>query len=291
MRVFSGPQATEAIEPGVADVLYHLFYTPCAITIEGNGMSITETLKHIPQQRQPMLLPGSLTCRLATALVVALGLACTPQQQADNNSPTYITTSTYAAQNRPDVRGTRGAVSADHPLAAQAGLRVLPEGGNATDAVIAMAGVLAVVRPHMNGIGGDAFGIFYNGESGEVTALNASGRAGEVATPEFFSAAGLDRIPGTGALSGSVPGAVAGWEDAHTRFGSMDFQALLAPAIEYAKNGFPVSIRLAMDFEEQGGSLNQAGRDLYLPDGSAPSLPSRVATSVPMTSAITPPPG
>ena len=114
----------------------------------------------------------------------------------------------------------------------------MQDGGNATDAIIAMAGVLAVVRPHMNGIGGDAFGIFYDGESGEVTALNASGRAGQLATPEFFRAAGVERIPGSGALSVSVPGAVAGWEDAHARYGSMDFQSLLAPAIDYAKNGF-----------------------------------------------------
>ena len=78
-----------------------------------------------------------------------------------------LSTTVYAPQNRPDVRGQIGAVSAGHPLAAQAGLRVLQEGGNATDAIIAMAGVLAVVRPHMNGIGGDAFGIFYNGATGE----------------------------------------------------------------------------------------------------------------------------
>lgn len=237
-------------------------------------MSITEAANHIPQLHRSTLLLSSLTCRLAIAVVTAVGVACTPEQQADNSSTIYVTTSSYAPQNRPDVRGTSGAVSADHPLAAQAGLRVLQEGGNATDAIIAMAGVLAVVRPHMNGIGGDAFGIFYDGASGEVTALNASGRAGEMATPEFFSAAGVDRIPGTGALSVSVPGAVAGWEDAHTRFGSMDFQALLAPAIEYAKNGFPVSTRLAMDFEAQGRSLNQAGRDLYLPNGSAPAVGS-----------------
>ena len=166
----------------------------------------------------------------------------------------------------------QGAVSSDHPLASQAGLRVLHEGGNATDAIIAMAGVLAVVRPHMNGIGGDAFGIFYDGESGEVTALNASGRAGEVATPEFFRAAGLNRIPGSGALSVSVPGAVAGWVDAHERYGTVDFQSLLEPAIDYARNGFPVSTRLALDFEEQGGSLNPAGRELYLPAGSAPEV-------------------
>ena len=85
-----------------------------------------------------------------------------------------MSTTTYAPQNRPDVRGTTGAVSAGHPLAAQAGLTVLKDGGTATDAIIAMAAVLAVVRPHMNGVGGDAFGIFYNGETGEVTALNAS---------------------------------------------------------------------------------------------------------------------
>jgi len=201
-----------------------------------------------------------------------MGMACTPEQQAVDTSPAFITTTSYAAQNRPDVRGMVGAVSSDHPLATQAGLRVLQEGGNATDAIIAMAGVLAVVRPHMNGIGGDAFGIFYDGESKEIKALNASGRVGAMATPEFFVAAGVDRIPGTGALSVSVPGAVAGWVDAHERFGTMDFQSLLAPAINYAKNGFAVSTRLAMDFEEQGRFLNQAGRNLYLPNGAAPPV-------------------
>ena len=167
-------------------------------------------------------------------------------------------------RNRPDVRGQIGAVSAGHPLAAQAGLRVLQDGGNATDAIIAMAGVLAVVRPHMNGIGGDAFGIFYNGETGEVTALNASGRSGALATPEFFAVAELDRIPSIGPLSVSVPGAVAGWIDAHDRYGSMNFAELLS-GIDYARNGFAVSSRLAQDFEEQGQNLNDAGRDLYLP--------------------------
>jgi gamma-glutamyltranspeptidase/glutathione hydrolase len=168
----------------------------------------------------------------------------------------------------------QGAVSSDHPLATQAGLRVLHEGGNATDAIIAMAGVLAVVRPHMNGIGGDAFGIFYDGETKEVTALNASGRAGEVATPEFFKAAGVNRIPGSGPLSVSVPGAVAGWVDAHARYGTKNFQSLLEPAVNYARYGFPVSTRLAMDFEEQGGSLNEAGKALYLPGGSPPVVGS-----------------
>ena len=183
-------------------------------------------------------------------------------------------TARYAPQNRPDVRGTSGAVSAGHPLAAQAGLRVLHEGGTATDAIIAMAGVLAVVRPHMNGIGGDAFGIFYDGRTGEVTALNGSGRSGALATPSFFTAAGVDAIPQTGAMAVSVPGAVAAWVDAHARYGTKPFAELLEPAIQYAGEGFPISTRLAQDFESQGRSLNTPGKNLYLPGGSAPPVGS-----------------
>jgi gamma-glutamyltranspeptidase/glutathione hydrolase len=181
-----------------------------------------------------------------------------------------VRTTVYAPQNRPDVRGTTGAVSAGHPLAAQAGLEVLKRGGNAMDAIIAMAGVLAVTRPHMNGVGGDAFGIFYDGETGEVSALNASGRSGALATPAFFAEAGVTEIPQSGALSVSVPGAVAGWVDAHERFGTKPFAELLQPAIHFARDGFPVSTRLALDFEAQGGNLNDPGRALYLPDDGAP---------------------
>ncbi|PCI79713.1 MAG: gamma-glutamyltransferase [SAR86 cluster bacterium] len=231
------------------------------------------TLVNTSAAHQTAFLLRSTPCKLVLTAIIALGVSCTPEQQATEIVTTFTTTS-YAPQNRPDVRGMQGAVSSDHPLATQAGLRVLHDGGNATDAIIAMAGVLAVVRPHMNGIGGDAFGIFYDGETKEITALNASGRAGELATPEFFQAAGVQRIPGSGPLSVSVPGAVAGWVDAHARYGTMDLQSLLEPAVNYARNGFPVSTRLAMDFAEQGGSLNQAGRNLYLPGGSPPAVGS-----------------
>ncbi|MDZ7779019.1 MAG: gamma-glutamyltransferase [Gemmatimonadota bacterium] len=168
-------------------------------------------------------------------------------------------------------------MSSDHPLATEVGMAVLRDGGTATDAVIAMAGVLAVTRPHMNGIGGDAFGIFYDGETDEVTALNASGRSGALATPEFFREAGLDEIPGKGALSVSVPGAVAGWVDAHERFGTLPFAELLEPAIGFARDGFPVSTRLARDFVAQGDDLNEEGRALYLPGGSPPPVGSLLA--------------
>ena len=127
---------------------------------------------------------------------------------------------TFPATNRPDVRGTSGAVSAGHPLAAAAGHDVLRRGGNAMDAAIAMAGVLAVVRPHMNGVGGDAFALYYEAESGRVYAMNGSGRAGALATPALFAERGLDEMPGNGPLSVSVPGAIAAWVDALARFGT-----------------------------------------------------------------------
>jgi len=180
----------------------------------------------------------------------------------------------FPATNRPDVRGTRGGVSSDHPLATQEGLRVLEAGGNAVDAALAMAGVLAVVRPHMNGVGGDAFILYYEASSGRVYALNGSGRAGALATPAFFRDKGLEEVPSTGAMSVSVPGAVAAWWDVSQRFGTMPFGKLLEPAIHYAREGFPVSTRLARDFREQSGSLNEAGRALYLPGGEPPPVGS-----------------
>ncbi|MDA0328716.1 MAG: gamma-glutamyltransferase [Gemmatimonadetes bacterium] len=203
--------------------------------------------------------------------IAAIATACASPDAPLDESPTMTT---YASQNRPDVAGTKAAVSADHPLAAQVGMAVLQNGGNATDAIIAMAGVLAVVRPHMNGVGGDAFGIFYDGASREVTALNASGRSGALATPSFFAEAGVDAVPQVGALSVSVPGAVAGWVDAHERFGTQPFAQLLEPAIQFARDGFAVSTRLALDFQDQGGDLNEAGRALYLPGGSPPPVGS-----------------
>jgi gamma-glutamyltranspeptidase/glutathione hydrolase len=166
-------------------------------------------------------------------------------------------------------------VSSDHPLASAAGYEVLRRGGNAVDAAVTMAGVLAVVRPHMNGVGGDAFAIFYDGETGEVMGMNGSGRAGRLATPEFFDTGEGDAgIPQTGARSVSVPGTVAAWADALERFGTITLAEALAPAIRYARDGFVVSTRLSSDFASQGGDLNEHGRALYLPGGSPPPVGS-----------------
>ena len=174
------------------------------------------------------------------------------------------------------MRGVSGAVSAGHPLAAAAGHEVLRLGGNAMDAAIAMAGVLAVVRPHMNGVGGDAFALYYEAATGQVHALNGSGRAGALATPDLFAQRGFERMPGNGPLSVSVPGAVAAWVDALDRFGTMPRAELLAPAIAYARDGFPVSTRLASDIESSSGALNDHARALYLPGGKPPSPGSQL---------------
>lgn len=219
---------------------------------------------------------------LATTFLAACGGAPQAPPAAPEPAPTPLTAPPtpppveipfYAPTHRPEVRGVHGAVSAGHPLAAQAGLRVLQDGGNAVDAAVAMAAVLAVVRPHMNGVGGDAFVLVYEAATGQVHALNGSGRSGALATPAFFRAKGLDRVPSTGPLSVSVPGAVAAWVDVHERFGTRPFGALLAPAVGYARDGFPVSTRLASDFASQGRSLNAAGRALFLPgDGEPPAV-------------------
>ncbi len=175
----------------------------------------------------------------------------------------------YAPINRPDVSGIHGAVVAGHPLAAAAGYEVLRKGGNAVDAAVTMAGVLAVVRPHMNGVGGDAFALFYRPEDRTVYGLNGSGRSGALATPEFFAEAGRDAIPGSGALSVTVPGAVSAWAAALERFGTITLAEALQPAIAIAEDGFVVSRILADDLAG-ATRLNEAGQGIYAPGGETP---------------------
>jgi len=173
---------------------------------------------------------------------------------------------------RPDVMGTQGAVTSDHVLASMTGADVLRRGGNAVDAAIAMAGVLAVVRPHMNGVGGDNFLLIREARTGKVYALNGSGRAGSRATPQHFASLGHTRVPGSGVLSVSVPGAVQGWEAALRRFGTTTLKQALQPAIRYASEGFAVSTRLSLDIAGEVRKVRQdsALARTYLVDGEAP---------------------
>lgn len=169
--------------------------------------------------------------------------------------------------------GMHGAVSSDHVLATATGADILRRGGNAVDAAIAMAGVLAVVRPHMNGVGGDNFLLIRLAKTGKVYALNGSGRAGSRATPALFSAQGLQAVPATGILSVSVPGAVQAWEDALRRFGTTTLKQALQPAIRYAERGFPVSTRLSLDIaaEVKKVAADSALARTFLVNGEAPA--------------------
>jgi gamma-glutamyltranspeptidase/glutathione hydrolase len=178
------------------------------------------------------------------------------------------------AQFRPSVAGSTAAVSSDHPLASAAGADVLRRGGNAVDAAITMAAVLAVVRPHMNGVGGDAFMLMHDPRSRTTYALNGSGRSGSKATPALFAERKLTSVPSSGILSVSVPGAVATWSDALRKFGTISLAQALGPAIEYADRGFPVSDRLAADIQE---SARVVARDpelarIFLPGGKPPEV-------------------
>lgn len=180
----------------------------------------------------------------------------------------------YAPMNRTEVSGTRAAVVSDHPLATAAGHQVLRSGGNATDAAVTMAAVLAVVRPHMNGIGGDAFGLFYDGDSRTVTTLNASGRAGELATPNFFQE--YNEMPQEGPATVTVPGAVSAWAEALERYGTITLAEALEPAIGYAEDGFPVSPTLYRDFQSITDELNEAGREIFTQNGNPLEIGSKL---------------
>jgi gamma-glutamyltranspeptidase len=141
----------------------------------------------------------------------------------------------------PLVRGSRGAVVAPHHLATAAGLGILRAGGHAVDAAIATNAVLAVAVPFGCGIGGDAFWLIWDEATGRQTALNGSGRAPVSADPAALRASGLETLPHRGPLAISVPGAVRSWGDAHRRHGRLSRAAVLAPAIDLARNGFAAS--------------------------------------------------
>ncbi|WP_407687209.1 gamma-glutamyltransferase family protein [Mycobacterium sp. HUMS_1102779] len=172
-------------------------------------------------------------------------------------------------------------VCTSQPLAAQAGLRMLAEGGGAVDAAVATAIALTVVEPVSNGIGSDAFAIVWDG--GQLHGLNASGRSPGAWTPEYFG--GKD-VPVLGWNSVTVPGAVSAWAELHARFGRLPFERLFGPAISYARNGFLLSPTIAEQWAAQVPLFaDQPGfAETFAPGGRAPApgelfrLPDHAAT-------------
>ena len=142
---------------------------------------------------------------------------------------------------RSEVLAQNGMVATSHPLATQIGIDILQRGGNAIDAAIAANAALGLMEPTGCGIGGDLFAIVWDAESKKLYGLNASGRSPKSLTLEYFEKSNIAKIPPRGPLPVSVPGAVDGWFELHERFGSMDMSTILAPAITYAQEGFPVT--------------------------------------------------
>ncbi|HEX6291698.1 MAG TPA: gamma-glutamyltransferase family protein [Herpetosiphonaceae bacterium] len=148
----------------------------------------------------------------------------------------------YPSARQP-LFATHGVVATSQPLAAQAGLAMLRQGGNAVDAAIATAAALTVLEPTSNGIGGDAFALVWDGV--RLHGLNGSGRAPAALTLDAVRRHGHIAMPTRGWLPVTVPGAPAAWRDLHKRFGKLRFSMLLEPAISYAEQGYPVSPVLA----------------------------------------------
>ena len=175
-------------------------------------------------------------------------------------------------KTRSAVRARHGMAATSQPLATAAAIRVLQEGGNAIDAAIAANAVLGVVEPMSCGIGGDLFAIVWDAKGKKLHGLNASGRSPALATLEYFQSREMKQIPTAGPLSWSVPGCVDGWDQLRSRFGSRPWSELLAPAIAYAEEGFPVSEVIADDWKGAAPALARVPTSAacFLPDGQAP---------------------
>ena len=173
---------------------------------------------------------------------------------------------------RSTVFGTKGAVACEHPQAALAGIKMLEAGGTAADACVAMAAAMAVLSPMATGMGGDAFLLFYEAQTGNVLGANGSGRAPKAATIEKLRDRGMEEMPERGGPTVTVPGAVRLWEDAAASLGRLPLADLLEPARSFAADGYPVSEVVARYWESAEKLLaqNEAASRCFLPEGRAP---------------------
>src|SRR5712664_2231098 len=178
------------------------------------------------------------------------------------------------SQARSMVISQSGIVASESPLASQAGAAVLQRGGNAVDAAIAAQAVMTVVAPMWNGIGGDLFAIVYDAKSGKYYGLNASGWAPAAQSIERLHEKGLREMPGHGIESVTVPGSVDGWQKLLDRFGKKKMNEVLAPAIQVAQDGYPVTEWIAQHFASNVDLLrdNEAAAKTFLISDRAPRL-------------------
>ncbi|HVY68676.1 MAG TPA: gamma-glutamyltransferase, partial [Verrucomicrobiae bacterium] len=190
-----------------------------------------------------------------------------------------LMTGISAAQDRSQGRSMivtkQGIVASESPLASQAGAMILAKGGNAIDAAITANSVMGVVAPMMCGAGGDLFAIVYEAKTGKLYGLNSSGWAPAGNTLEFIQSKGYTtNMPQNGIHSVTVPGAVEGWDQLRRKFGRKKFSDLLAPAIDYAENGFPVSEWVSLHWAASVNAIRRYANTAhtYLPGDRAPKL-------------------
>jgi gamma-glutamyltranspeptidase/glutathione hydrolase len=187
--------------------------------------------------------------------------------------PGYDRTSGRNFASRSEVIAPHGMAATSQPLATQIALNILKAGGSAVDAAIAANAALGLMEPTGSGIGGDLFAIIWDAERKELTGLNASGRAPALMTLSYFEENGLLSIPDYGPLPISVPGAVDGWFALHGRYGQLPMSDVLAPAIAYARNGFPVSEMIAESMVHNAARIGHypGFSETYMPNGQTPA--------------------
>ena len=165
-----------------------------------------------------------------------------------------------------------GIVATSHALASTAGAQVLARGGSAVDAAIAANAVLGVTEPMMNGIGGDIFALYWDAKTGKLYGLNASGWAPQALTIAHLAAKGATSMPQSGIDTVTVPGAVAGWDQLHQRFGRLPWKEIFQPAIFYADRGYPVPELIHAFWEDATDLTDAESRRVYLPGGQVPAV-------------------
>ncbi len=167
-------------------------------------------------------------------------------------------------------------IATSHPLSTTAGLEVLAAGGNAVDAAIAAVSVQCVVDPLMTGIGGDCF-VLYAPAGGEVIGLNGSGRAPAAASVSRLQELGVTEITQTSPHAVTIPGCIAAWTKLHRDHGSLPLDRLFRRAIGYAENGYPVTPRVAYDWQREAGIIagDPGAGAVFLPRGRAPEAGER----------------
>src|SRR5579864_945267 len=177
-------------------------------------------------------------------------------------------------QGRSMVISRYGIVDAESPLASQAGVQMLERGGSAVDAAVAANAMMGLVAPMSNGIGGDLFAIVYDAKSGKLYGLNASGWAPAGLTIQFLKDQGIREMPQRGIQTVTVPGAVDGWQKLLDRFGKKKFPELLAPAIQIAEDGYPVTEWIALHFAKNADLLRNSSETAktFLISDRAPRL-------------------